>query len=431
MTSEHDCGLWGASLAERADPPPLDRDRTVDLVIVGGGFTGCAAALEAARQGVSVALLEANSIGFGGSGRNVGLVNAGLWLPPETIVAQMGEQAGNRLIQLLAAAPDQVFGVIEREGIMCEATRNGTLHLAHAPAGMRDLQDRHRQAVAFGLDTKLLDAAETRRRTGTAAYYGALLHPGAGTVQPLAYCHGLARAAMRAGAHLFAQSPVQAVVRVGDHWQATANGHTIRAARLLLAVNAYPQAGAVAQAAHSTPVFFSQFATGPLPAHVLQTLLPGQEGCWDTGLVMTSLRVDQAGRLILGTMGNSRGIGGRIHEGWMRRELRRLYPALADMPFEHVWSGRIAMTTDHIPKIKQIGPNAISIFGYSGRGIGPGTVFGTAAARALLSGDETHLPLPGMPSYSEWFPNVRGAFFEAGAIGLHGIRGRMPATGGA
>ncbi|WP_294613913.1 NAD(P)/FAD-dependent oxidoreductase [uncultured Roseovarius sp.] len=426
MTSEHDCGLWGHSLRDKADTPTLNSDQTADMVIVGGGFTGCAAALEAARQGVSVVLVEANAIGFGGSGRNVGLVNAGLWLPPETIVAQMGPQAGRRLIRLLAAAPDQVFDVIEREGIACEAVRQGTLHLAHAPAGLRDLQDRHRQAEAFGLRTELLDAAETRRRTGTDAYHGALFHPGAGTVQPLAYCHGLARAAMRAGARLFTHSPAQAIARVGAGWQVTANGHRITASRLLMAVNAYPQAGAVAQTPRCTPVFFSQFATDPLPEKTLQTLLPGQEGCWDTGLVMTSVRRDQAGRLILGTMGNIRGIGGAVHEGWMRRELRRLYPALADIPFEHAWAGRIAMTRDHVPKIQRLGPNALTVFGYSGRGIGPGTVFGTAAVRALLSGDEACLPLPAIAGYSEWLPSARAAVFEAGAIGLHGLRGRRP-----
>src|SRR3989338_7792329 len=125
--------LWRASSAEHFAAPALDHDLTVDLAVIGGGFTGLAAALEAARQGASVCVLEAETVGHGGSGRNVGLANAGLWLPPETVVVQMGATAGHRLITALAAAPARVFDLIAREGIACEPTRTGTLHPAHPP----------------------------------------------------------------------------------------------------------------------------------------------------------------------------------------------------------------------------------------------------------------------------------------------------------
>lgn len=101
MASKPSSILWRASARQPFQASPLDRDLSVDLVIVGGGFTGTAAALEAARRGASVCLLEAEIIGSGGSGRNVGLVNAGLWLPPDTVIAGMGEAAGRRLVEVL------------------------------------------------------------------------------------------------------------------------------------------------------------------------------------------------------------------------------------------------------------------------------------------------------------------------------------------
>ena len=278
MTENAQTGLWDASLVEEARTVPLAADLSVDLVIVGGGFTGCAAALEAAGLGASVALLEAHSIGHGGSGRNAGLVNAGLWLPPETIIDQMGEAAGRRLIEALADAPDRVFDLIDREEIACEATRTGTLHLAHAPGGMDDLKLRHRQGNAFGASLQLLDAAEARRRTGSDAFHGALWNPRAGTIQPLGYCHGLARAAINGGAQVFSDTPVEAIERRNDTWSVRANGHTVTAGALLVATNAYAEAGAKPPAPQYVPVHYSQFATEPLPANRARHHPAGQGG---------------------------------------------------------------------------------------------------------------------------------------------------------
>lgn len=420
--------LWRASCREGFTAPPLSSDHSVDLAIIGGGFTGCAAALEAAREGASVCLLEANTIGHGGSGRNVGLVNAGLWLPPETVMAQMGAEAGTRLWSTLAEAPTRVFDLIAREGIECEATRNGTLHLAHSPQGLRDLQERHRQGRALGAPLELLDAAETARRTGSDAFHGALFDPRAGTIQPLGYVRGLARAAATAGARICEQSPVQSIRHDGGQWIVVSNGHPVRAARLLIATNAYHLGlGPMFEPAF-VPVHYCQYATDPLPDTVRQAILPGGEGCWDTALVMSSVRMDQAGRLIIGGIGNGDGAGARVHAAWARRKIAALFPALRGIALTHGWSGRIAMTGDHIPKIIAFGPDAYACFGYSGRGIGPGTVFGTQAARALLNGSTSPLPVDPVSRHGETLPQLRAAWYEAGAVlthatAAHGQRG--------
>ncbi len=424
MVSEHNDNLWQATCSEACHSTALTAEITADLVVIGGGFTGCAAALEAANQGASVVLLEAQTIGHGGSGRNVGLVNAGLWLPPDAVIAALGDGPGRHLIEVLSEAPSQVFDLIARHDISCEATRNGTLHLAHAPSGLRDLESRHRQGNQFGAPLQLLGAAETARRTGSDLYHGALFDPRAGTVQPLSYCTGLARAAQQAGAQIFTGSAVKQLSRDRGRWQVQTAQGRVAAKAILLATNAYFDGINSPYTPAFVPVSYSQFATAPLPQVQRERILAGGEGCWDTALVMSSFRLDQSGRLIVGGIGNANGAAGAVHTRWAMRKLVQIFPELANLPFEHHWRGQIAMTGDHIPKTVEFGPDALAVFGYSGRGIGPGTVFGTSAAKALLKGDKTTMPTEVQPDHSEGFTGLRSAYYETGATLAHLVSAR-------
>ena len=207
--------------------------------MIGGGYTGLSAARSAAGQGAEVVVLEAGRVGHGGSGRNVGLVNAGLWLPPDDVAARLGPEAGEALNATLSAAPGHVFDLIDRYGIACEPRRAGTLHLAHAAKGLADLRRRAAQAQARGAHVTLLDADETARRTGSPGFHGALHDPRAGTIQPLAYARGLARAATEAGARIFEQSAVIGADHHAGHWVLRTAAGKLRAPRLLVATNAY------------------------------------------------------------------------------------------------------------------------------------------------------------------------------------------------
>lgn len=414
--------LWSA-----ASPPaaahPLTRDVTADVAIIGGGITGLSAALHLAQAGVRVCLLEANRIGHGGSGRNVGLVNAGLWTPPEAVIATLGSQAGTRLNRGLAEGPRLVFDLIRDLGIDCAAKRNGTLHCAHNQRGLRDLQDRFRQFAAMGAPVKLLDAAETAARTGSARYRAALWDGRAGTIQPLSYTQGLARAARAAGAEIYEDATATGVTRTGSGWQvATASGQ-VTAAKLIQATNAYGRSGLPQNG--FIPVHFFQLATEPLPDDLRQTILAGGEGCWDTALVMSSFRLDAEGRLLIGSLGNLQGSGGTAHRSWARRKLAQLYPQLPGLIFEHGWSGRIAMTPDHLPRVTEIGPDAISIYGYSGRGIAPGTVFGKSAVDWAIKGDRHAFPVEIRPVETVRLSRTKGLLFEVGATLTHLMSARV------
>lgn len=415
--------LWCETAPEVFSGSPLAADAHADLVIVGGGFTGCSAALRAAELGLDVRLVEARQIGHGGSGRNVGLVNAGLWMPPDDIQQALGAEAGERLNGALAGGPELVFSLIQRYHIACHAVHNGTLHCAHAPKGLAELRSRLAQLQARQAPVALLDAEATRARTGTDVFFGSLYDERAGTIEPFAFCQGLARAASEQGAIVHEASPAQSIRRDGDGWRVETDGASITAQSLLLATNAYHQLDGETDAHEPafTPVHFFQFATRPLPQQRLETLLPGREGCWDTGTVMSSFRRDHAGRLLVGSLGALDHAGSAIHRGWARKKLAALFPDLRDEPLEYAWHGRIAMTRDHLPKIVRLPGNSLAVFGYSGRGIAPGTVFGRSAAEAIARGDDTALPLAPVTGYGEARTGLRACFVEVGAMGDHAL----------
>ncbi|MFP4406433.1 MAG: NAD(P)/FAD-dependent oxidoreductase [Rhodosalinus sp.] len=418
--------LWETSAAEQIAAPPLEHEVSADLAIVGGGYTGLSAALHAAERGARVVLLEADRFGAGGSGRNVGLVNAGLWLPPGDLIDLMGEDAGRRFNTAMGQGPDAVFDLIERHGIACEPVRAGTLHCAHGHAGMEDLRRRHAQGLAAGAPVTLLSAAEARARTGSPAVQGALHDARAGTIQPLAYARGLARAAQEAGARLHETSQVTETQYENGVWRlVTGQGGRVAARHLLFATNGYHRAPRGGDLPRLAVLHFFQLATEPLPEDRIAEVLPGGEGAWDTGTVMTSFRRDAAGRVILGGMGRADGLARGLHHGWARRKLAALYPALAGARFEHEWTGRIAVTGDHIPKVLEPGRGALAVFGYSGRGIAPGTMLGRAAAEALLEDRPEALPLSPLASYEDSAPRLRSLIYEAGAMAWHLAGARM------
>lgn len=415
--------LWTAH--HRDEFGSIDRDLETDLIVIGGGFTGCSAALEAARSGANVVLLEAKTIAHGGSGRNVGLVNAGLWLPPNEVAARLGEKAGSELTAALAGAPDLVFDIIEREAIECTAVRNGTLHLAHAPSGLKDLQNRQAQYKAQGFPTQLLDAASTKARTGSAAFHGAIWDPRAGTIQPGDYCHGLAIAAKKAGARIYTNSPALTAKRHNDLWHVEVNGNQIRAKHLVVATNAYTEHLPSQISADFVAVHYCQFSTAPLPKALQEQILPGKEGTWDTAKVMTSYRVDGEGRFIIGGMGELGGMYSNIHQDWAKRKLAKIFPELANVEFEHQWSGRIAMTHDYLPKLVNFAPSGWSVFGYSGRGIGPGTLMGTRLAQAILREQPELLPLPVLNTYSNKHMPLSEEYYNFGTAMVHATSARF------
>jgi glycine/D-amino acid oxidase-like deaminating enzyme len=387
--------LWPAISAETsAKFESLGSNQKVDVAIIGGGITGLSTALHLAEQGCRVTVLEANSIPSGGSGRSVGLVNAGLWTAPDDIVEKHGEADGERANRVLGDAPGRVFDLIDRFDIAADAQRTGTLHLTHNVQGAEELKRRSEQFRNRGAPVELLDAGAVRERAGLARIHAALLDRRAGTVNPAAYTRGLARAAAQQGANIYTDTRACAVARNGGHWNVTTERATETAEHVVLATNGYTEGDWNAVKPHFFPGAFFQVASKPLEGEIAQRMLGEGQGAWDTRTVLSSIRRDVHGRLILGSLGNANGRPDAYLRAWANRIQRHYMPELGHVDWEYVWTGVIAFTPDHMLRLFQPAPNLLAVTGYNGRGITTGTTVGKGFADIIMHGDDSALPLP-------------------------------------
>lgn len=387
--------LWHDTSPEPAPTlAPLQEHHTTEVAVIGGGITGLSTALHLAEAGVAVTLIEAGEIPTGGSGRNVGLVNAGLWIPPDDIIKTLGEEDGERANTLLGGAPAEVFALIERHGIACNATRTGNLHLAHNAKGEQELARRLAQFQRRGAPVELLEDEACHRQVGTRRIRRALLDRRAGTLNPAAYTRGLARAAVAAGVRLHTQSPATGVTRQGDDWQVMTPRGSIRAPRVVIATNAYTEDYWNQVRDHFFPGYYFQVASRPLPEELAGDILPGRQGAWDTRMVLSSIRRDAEGRLLLGSLGRGDGKPLSYLHCWADRVQQHYFPQLGRLEWECTWTGRIAFTPEHTLRLFEPAPGIVAVTGYNGRGVTTGTVVGKGFARYLTTGDDSLLPLP-------------------------------------
>ncbi len=420
-------GLWELTAPPAPPTSPLHGEVRADVAIVGCGYTGLSTALHLAEAGAKVVALEAVEIGFGGAGRNVGLVNAGMWLAPDEIVKRLGAHYGERLLKLLGDGPSEVEALLNKHGIDCEFVRNGTLHCATGQSGLAKIEERHAQWGARGAKVELLGREETARRIGVDIYAGSLLDMRAGTIQPLAYARGLAKAALAAGAGVHTQSPVRSAERTGKAWRLKTDGGIVAADWIVVATDAYAEGALWAQGKREQiRVPYFNFATRPLAPELRASILPGRQGCWDTQLIMNSFRFDKAGRLLFGSIGALRLAGLEVHGAWAKRALKKTFPQIGTVEFEAQWYGMMGMTSNALPRFHRFAENVVSFCGYNGRGIGTGTVFGRLLADHVLGRlAEQDLPLPVTEPDTPALPAVWEAYYEAGSQIAHAVGARL------
>lgn len=417
--------LWSDGATAGPVSEALTEALRADVLVVGGGYTGLSSALHLAEKGISVVLLEARSIGFGGSGRNAGLVNAGIWKTPDDVQKLMGEDAARRFNLALRDSPALVFNLVERFDMQCHAERCGTVHIAHNTSGMDYLQDRCRQLQQLGAAVELIDGNRTHAISGSPVYrHGGILDPGAGTIQPLSYARSLALAAIDQGARLFQQSGIKSLARRDDCWLAKTDTGEVSAEQVIIATNAYADNNSEKVRESTLPVFIFHCATPPLPADIAASIIPQRHGLWDTDSLLTSSRIDHQGRLVMSAPGRLPGSQRATRKNWLMRKRDRLYPQLKGTPWAYQWSGQIGVTSTKILRVQLLAPGLFAPAGYNGRGIGVGTVMGKELADTIASGNRDDFPFPIEALYREKWSSIRAGYYDYGTLALQFFSGR-------
>ncbi|AYR26994.1 NAD(P)/FAD-dependent oxidoreductase [Herbaspirillum rubrisubalbicans] len=399
MTHDFNAGqqlsLWSATGGEIPVTPPLQASARYDVAIIGAGYTGLSTALHLAEAGVSVCVLDTHAPGWGASGRNGGQVIPGLKYDPDQLRVMFGSAVADPLIAAIGSAADTVFDLIARHGIDCDAHRGGWIQPTHSPKVMRALESRARQWMAEGAPAQLMDGAEVARRIGTDAYVGGWKDERAGSLHPLKYCRGLARAAQRLGVAIHGNTRVAQLERRQGGWRVhSAQGPHIDADQVVLATNGYtddlwPHLRQSVIAANSFIV-----ATQPLSPQLGASILPAGEVTSDSRRLLLYYRRDAQGRLLMGgrgPFGEPRGVDDFAH---LERSVALLFPQLAGVSFEYRWSGRVAITRDFMPHVHEPAPGLTAAVGYNGRGIAMASTMGRCLAQRLRAQAGAVFPFP-------------------------------------
>ncbi len=366
----------------RPEYPALDGDRTCDVVIIGGGFTGLSAAAHLAKAGTNVVLIEAYRFGDGASGRNGGQLGTGHRAWAEEMEAEYGFSRAKALFDLAEEAKAHLVEFAAANQIDIDY-RPGQLSVAHKPRYVDDYKA-HAEIMAgrFGYPhISFMDARETAERLGSTRYFGGTRDAGTGHIHPLKLLIGTARVAAKAGAGLFEHTRSTGIISSGGKVKVTTPRGTITADKCLVAVNAYGGTLEPVSAAHIMPIGSFIGATVPLGAD--SNVLSGGESVDDSRFVVRYFRKSVDGRLLFGgrevyAVNDPKDI--HIH---IRRQIAELYPALKDVEITHGWGGYVGITMPRKPFVREVMPNVISAGGYSGHGVMLSNFFGKLYAETV------------------------------------------------
>jgi glycine/D-amino acid oxidase-like deaminating enzyme len=367
------------------------------VVVVGAGYTGLSAALHLAERGADVVVLDAAEPGWGGSGRNGGQIIPGLKHDPDELERQFGPETGRRMWQIAGGAADFAFELVARHKIACHAERCGWIAAAPHAAALESLRSRTEQWQRRGAPVELLDGKRIAELTGTTGYAGGMLDHRAGALQPLAFVRGLARAAQQAGAAIHGRSLVRGLEVAPGGWRVDTQAGSVTARSVILATNAYTDDLWPGLMRTVLPVQSYQVATRPLPEDVRRHVLPGGQVVSDLRRILFYFRLDPAGRLLMGGRGPLDDRGDPALFARLEAVARRLFPRIGATPWEHRWSGRVALTADHLPHLHEPRPGVLVGLGYNGRGVAMATVTGKLLADRALGASPAEIGWPVTP----------------------------------
>jgi glycine/D-amino acid oxidase-like deaminating enzyme len=405
-------------------PAPQEFPQRVDLAVIGAGYTGLSAARTLAKAGASVAVFESQTIGWGASSRNGGMVLTGLKLPAATLIARYGTEATARMYAASLESIDFVEKLIRQENIACDFTRCGHLEVACKAKHFDDFR-RSAEIIArnFGHQQRLIPKDQLQSEIGSAIYHGGLVDDSSAGVNPARYVAGLARAAERAGASIFEHACVEEIQREGAQgWKiATARG-TLRAQNVLVATSGYTSRVTPALQKKIIPIGSYIIVTEVLPETLAAELSPRNRMIYDSKNYLYYYRLTPDHRILFGgraaffpetvsTIRRSAVI--------LRRGMLTVYPQLREAKIDYVWGGTLDFAFDIMPHAGQLDGLHFSL-GYAGHGVGMSTYLGDKIAQSILSGRDENpfssIPFPGAPlglyNGRPWFLPAAGLWYK-------------------
>jgi glycine/D-amino acid oxidase-like deaminating enzyme len=421
---EHNFWLTTATMPEVAARPLPE---IVDVAVIGAGFTGLSAARTLARRGATVAVLEAETVGWGASSRNGGMVLTGLKLGVNKLISMYGRELTQRMYAASLASIDCVEQIVREENIGCSFSRCGHLEVA---CKQKHFDDYARQveviAREFNHKLRIVPRGELQSEIGSSIYYGGMVDDVSAGLNPAQYVAGLAGAAAREGAAIFEQTKVIKIERktsqAAPGWRVTTSRGAIRAREVFAGTSGYTGAATPALRKKIIPIGSYIIATEILPEALARELSPRNRMIYDSKNYIYYYRLTPDNRMLFG----GRAAFFPETEDSIRRsaEILRLgmidvYPQLRDVKVEYVWGGTLDFAFDIMPHAGQLDGIYYAV-GYAGHGVAMATWQGQKMAE-LIAGDKPEnpfvdIPFPGAPlglyGGKPWFLPFAGAWYK-------------------
>ena len=414
---------YAASANDFAAQAALTGSHDADVCVIGGGFTGLAAALACAEAGYSVILLEAEQIGFGASGRNGGQLIPGLRWSMAEIDAHFGRTRARAIFDIAYTAQDRVRARIAQHGIACDL-KPGHLEAAHKPAhfdAMREDADFLAQHFGY-LYPELVQPGDMGTHIAASCYHGGLYDRVGGHFHPLNYALGLAEAAISAGVRVFENSRVTSLAD-GPRVTVKTGAGQVSAAHAIIACDSWTGDIAPDLGRYTVPIMNYNIATAPLRADADQ-LLPSDAAIADSRFVLNYFRLSADKRLIFG--------GGEKYttripsdiQAFVRTHMASVFPTLANVAIDFAWGGAVAVTANRLPHMGRRG-NCYFAHGFSGHGALMTTLAGELIAEAVRGTAERFDVMANLPHTR--FPGGRFLHKPLATLGLfwYALRDRL------
>jgi len=352
------------------DAPQLREDTKADVVIIGGGITGCSTALHLAEKGVDVAVVEARYFGWGASGRSGGQIINGYSVGQDVLEKIVGLDTAKELWDHSVQSVSYTRHLVETHKIDCDLTM-GYLHVAVKQRQAGELQQWvENLSKTYDYDVmEYISVDELGAYLGSRLYQGGVFDPGSGHLHPLNYCLGISRAARDAGARLFQNSIVTRV-------ESTARGKVVHGVngkiscdQVVYACNAYLDKLSPEISNKIMPVGTYIVATEPLKEDVALGLIPNRAAISDTNFVLDYYRLSADNRMLFGGRVSYSSLEPMKLTQSLQTRMLRVFPQLKGVKIEFTWGGYVAITRNRAPHIGQLSDGSWYAQGYSGHGM--------------------------------------------------------------